>query len=85
MLGVTFKTAWFMAHRIRWALGQEPAASKLAGIVEVDECYIGGKRRRLNNPGAGRQFGERETQIGKRIFREKRQPAAGHKGYSPAR
>ncbi|MBV9498670.1 MAG: IS1595 family transposase [Acidobacteriaceae bacterium] len=39
----SYKTAWFMAHRIRWALGQQPVASKLAGIVEVDECYIGGK------------------------------------------
>lgn len=39
----SYRTAWFMAHRIRWALGQEPLASKLAGIVEVDETYIGGK------------------------------------------
>lgn len=39
----SYKTAWFMAHRIRWALGQEPIASKLAGIVEVDTTYVGGK------------------------------------------
>src|SRR5690349_4129121 len=25
----SYRTAWFMAHRIRWALGQEPLASKL--------------------------------------------------------
>jgi hypothetical protein len=31
-----------MAHRIRWALGREPVASKLAGIVEIDEAHIGG-------------------------------------------
>ncbi len=41
----SYKTAWFMAHRIRWALGQEPVAGRLAGIVEVDETYIGGKER----------------------------------------
>lgn len=41
----SYRTAWFMAHRIRWALGQEPMASKLDGIVEIDETYIGGKRR----------------------------------------
>jgi hypothetical protein len=41
----SYRTAWFMAHRVRWALGQEPLASKLAGIVEVDEAYIGGKKR----------------------------------------
>lgn len=41
----SYRTAWFMAHRIRWALGQEPMASKLSGIVEVDETYVGGKLR----------------------------------------
>jgi transposase-like protein len=41
----SYRTAWFMAHRIRWALGQEPIASKLTGIIEVDETYIGGKKR----------------------------------------
>lgn len=45
----SYRTAWFMAHRIRWALGQEPLASKLAGIVEVDETYIGGKIRTESN------------------------------------
>src|SRR6266852_3682247 len=45
MLGVTYKTAWFMAHRIRYAMTQEPLSSKLTGVIEVDETYIGGKRR----------------------------------------
>ena len=39
----SYKTAWFMEHRIRWALGQEPIVSKLQGVVEIDEVYIGGK------------------------------------------
>lgn len=40
-LGVTQKTAWFMAQRIRegWKLGTDP----MKGPVEVDETYIGGK------------------------------------------
>src|SRR5688572_1772316 len=42
MLGVTYKSAWFMAHRIRWAMTQEPLSGKLAGIVEADETYVGG-------------------------------------------
>jgi transposase-like protein len=50
MLGVTYKTAWFMAHRIRYAMAQEPLSSKLNGIVEVDECYIGGKLRTGKQP-----------------------------------
>jgi transposase-like protein len=41
----SYRSAWFMAHRIRWALTQEPIASQLGGIVEMDETYIGGKLR----------------------------------------
>ena len=40
-----YKSAWFMAHRIRYAMTQEPLASKLEGVVEMDETYIGGKRK----------------------------------------
>ena len=42
-LGVTQKSAWFMAHRIREACVQQD--NKLAGIVEADETYIGGKEK----------------------------------------
>jgi transposase-like protein len=45
MLGVTYRAAWFMAHRLRHAMNVEPLASKLSGTVEVDEGYIGGKRK----------------------------------------
>lgn len=43
-LGVTQKTAWFMAHRIRLAI-QTGTFGKMSGEVEVDETYIGGKAR----------------------------------------
>jgi transposase-like protein len=43
-LGVTQKSAWFMDHRIRLALGMAPVG-KLSGHVEVDETFIGGKAR----------------------------------------
>jgi len=42
-LGVTYKTAWFMAHRIRFAMTQEPLSTLLSGEVELDATYIGGK------------------------------------------
>ena len=41
--GVTQKTAWFMDHRIRLALGMEPSQKKFSGEVEADETYVGGK------------------------------------------
>ena len=34
-----------MAHRIRYTMTQEPLSSKLTGVVEIDETYIGGKMR----------------------------------------
>lgn len=43
MLGVTYKTAWFMAHRLREAMNIAPAG-QLGGagsVVEVDETYWG--------------------------------------------
>jgi transposase-like protein len=46
MLGVTYKTAWFMAHRIREAMLEE-AADPLGGsgkIVEADETYWGSEK-----------------------------------------
>jgi len=47
MLKVSYKTAWFMCHRIRWAMA-EPAFApkrKLCSVVEADETYVGGKAR----------------------------------------
>jgi transposase-like protein len=43
-LGVTYKTAWFMCHRIRHAMEQE--GGLMGGVVEVDETYVGGKPRK---------------------------------------
>jgi transposase-like protein len=45
MLGVTYKSAWFMAHRIRYAMEQPPFAQPMEGVVEADETYVGGKER----------------------------------------
>jgi transposase-like protein len=41
-LKVTQKTAWFMLHRIREMMADEPT-DQLTGTVEIDEAYIGGK------------------------------------------
>ena len=43
-LGITQKSAWHMLHRIRLAM-QAGSFSRLAGEVEVDETFIGGRAR----------------------------------------
>jgi len=48
-LGITYKSAWFMAHRIRYAMEQSPFKRRLKGTIEADETYIGGKARRIGN------------------------------------
>jgi transposase-like protein len=42
-ISVTQKSAWFMLHRIRYAMGHGEFMKSLNGIVECDETYIGGK------------------------------------------
>src|SRR5438128_7029743 len=49
MLGVTYKSAWFMAHRIRYAMEQPPFHDRMTGIVEVDETSMRGKATRAKN------------------------------------
>jgi len=44
-LGITYKTAWFMAYRIRFVMSSGPLADLLSGTVEADEAYIGGKEK----------------------------------------
>ena len=42
-LGVAYKTAWYLCHRIREAM-TDVRPARLTGTVEVDETYVGGKR-----------------------------------------
>jgi transposase-like protein len=46
-LGITQKSAWFMAHRLRLALHMG-SFNQLSGEVEVDETFIGGKARNMH-------------------------------------
>ncbi|MDO8684159.1 MAG: IS1595 family transposase [Armatimonadota bacterium] len=46
----SYRSAWHLSHRIRLAMQADPMAAMLAGTVEVDETYIGGKPRK-GNPG----------------------------------
>ena len=54
----SYRTAWFMCHRIRFALQDVMPTDKLDGTVEADETYIGGKRR-----GMGRRYVGNKTAV----------------------
>ena len=46
MLGISYKSAWFVMHRLREAMAVDPKAGPIGGsgkIVESDETYVGGK------------------------------------------
>jgi len=50
-LGIgSYRTAWYLAHRIREAMRCEPMPAMLKGTVQVDETYIGARKPR---PGTG--------------------------------
>lgn len=53
----SYRSAWHLTHRIRFAMSQENVSNMLKGIVEVDETYIGGKPRKgsgeVNKRGRG--------------------------------
>ena len=48
-IGVRQPTAWFMLHRIREAWTRNGNGTTFSGPVEVDEVYMGGKRRNMSN------------------------------------
>ena len=55
MLKITYKSAWFMAHRIRFAMTQINDCGKLDGIVEADETYVGGRAHGKRGRGADKK------------------------------
>jgi transposase-like protein len=42
---ISYKSALFLMHRIRYAMTEPESKEKLQGIVEIDETYVGGKPR----------------------------------------
>lgn len=53
----SYRTAWHLCHRIRWAMSQNPLKGLLEGTIMVDETYVGGepknKHGHQHNKGKG--------------------------------
>lgn len=60
-LGITQKSAWFVLHRIRYAARTRSFNRPLAGDVEIDETYVGGKEH--NRHASDRRKGRKEKKI----------------------
>ncbi|MGE0204701.1 MAG: IS1595 family transposase [Hyphomicrobiaceae bacterium] len=51
MLGVTYKTAWFLCMRVREAMGLPKSSDPIGGkgkIIESDETFVGGKAKNVH-------------------------------------
>lgn len=56
-LDVTYKTAWYMSHRIRLAMQEDgDFCHKFSGVCEVDETYVGGKGKGKRGRGASNKI-----------------------------
>jgi transposase-like protein len=45
-LGISYKAAWFMMHRLRYAMRSGPLSDLMSGTVEIDETYVGARMKR---------------------------------------
>jgi transposase-like protein len=54
-LGVAYKTAWYLCHRIRAAVA-DADTTPLVGTVEVDETFIGGKAKNMHKKDRARKI-----------------------------
>ena len=61
-IGVQYRTAWYMLHRIREACGNGEFV--LSNVVEADECFIGGKE---SSKHTSKRFHEGRGYVGKQI------------------
>ena len=63
--GLTYKSALFMMHRIRFGMAEDwTGQPKLGGIVEADETYVGGKpRNKGHKPGPAKGWLDRKTPV----------------------
>jgi len=71
-LGITYRAAWFMCHRVREAMGESGELALLTGTIEADETFVGGKPR-------GHRLHRQQQQIDYEHGRRPDPPARKHK------
>jgi len=52
MLGISYKRAWLISHKVRQAMADRDSRYMLAGLVELDESYFGGRKKGKHGRGA---------------------------------
>ncbi|WP_171654527.1 transposase [Paenibacillus foliorum] len=65
-IGVTYKTAWLILHKIRYAISKADASTMLSGIVRVNSALYG----RPHNPSVNRHIQEQPLLVGASINTE---------------
>jgi transposase-like protein len=71
-VGMSYKTAWYLCHRIRAAMVETEPKTKMGGTVEIDETYVAGKKRRWRPKGQEQVvIGIRERNGNLRLIRAK--------------
>lgn len=62
-LGMHYATAWYLLHRIRFAMGTRDENLTLAGYIELDEAFFGGKRRNKRTRKGPKRPAEKKKQV----------------------
>ncbi|MEM9751763.1 MAG: IS1595 family transposase [Planctomycetota bacterium] len=73
--GLSYKSALFLLHRVRWAMAPTDQGPKLSGTVEADETYVGGKPR-YRKP-QKRTAEKRRTLTSYQTIRDRKTPVFG--------
>jgi transposase-like protein len=69
VLGVAYKTAWYLCHRIREAVkdADQTLLGLESGFVEADEAYIGGRKKWMHKKDIERRGGAYKRMSGKKV------------------
>ncbi len=52
MIGISYKRAWLISHKIRAVMGQRDTRYKLTGLIELDDSYFGSSKSGKRGRGA---------------------------------